>query len=140
MGGVLRWLKLSKTSHRLVLDSLSLDPLLNLISEDARRMSLDEYVIEVLKRREKEVVFLVPESEPRKPRGKPEINSEAYGLDQTHFFTCGGLFLGSAGSESGSRPFYFNPSSHNKVISHNKMTIEVRVRDYTIVPNWIKLG
>jgi len=126
LAGALRWLKLSKTSHRVVLD-----PLTHIMDYDYERMFFDRSAVGRLLKGRKKVVFLVSE-----PDRIQDNKSVSYGINLTYFFARSGLFLARTHTSGIIESPYFNPPSpSNKNDSNNKMTIEVRVRDYRLVPN-----
>lgn len=128
LAGALRWLKLSKTSHRVVLDSLT-----HVMGWDCERMFYDKSAVDRLRKGRKEVVFLV--SEPGLDRTESK-ESVSYGINLTYFFARSGLFLARTHAMGLIGSPYFNPSSpSNTNDSSSKMTIEVRVRDYKPIPN-----
>ena len=126
LAGALRWLKLSKTSHRVVLD-----PLTHIMDYDYERMFFDRSAVGRLLKGRKKVVFLVSE-----PDRIQDNKSVSYGINLTYFFARSGLFLARTHAMGLIGSPYFNPSSpSNTNDSSSKMTIEVRVRDYKPIPN-----
>ena len=79
LAGALRWLKLSKTSHRVVLD-----PLTHIMDYDYERMFFDRSAVGRLLKGRKKVVFLVSEPGLERTESKESVS---YGINLTYFFS-----------------------------------------------------